>query len=468
MFQIPFRQLIFILAFTFSFLNISAQYKTINVEAPFPMEPIRIFEFPDRDFKITKYSASPNDQSKNNRAIAKAIDACNKAGGGRVVIPAGTWQAGPIHLKSNVNLHFEDGAVLSFSDNPTDYLPAVMTSWEGLECFNYSPLVYAYNCENIAVTGNGTLQPKMGIWSVWFKRPKPHMDALKQLYAMGATDVPVNERQMAQEEYNLRPHLIHFNRCENVLLEDFKIRNSPFWTVHMYMCNGGVIRKLDVYAHGHNNDGVDIEMSKNFLIEDCIFDQGDDAVVIKAGRNRDAWRLNTPTENIVIRNCVIKKGHSLLGIGSELSGGVRNVYMHDCSSPGAVNQILQIKTNERRGGFVENIYMENLETGNARRVVAIYTDVMYQWRRIVPTFETKLTPIKNIFVNNIKTKNTDAIYELLGDVNLPIRNVEIKNVQVDKVNKFLNAVQNVIDLKVENVTYSEYVEQENIDLYKDN
>lgn len=236
----------------------------------------------------------------------------------------------------------------------------------------------------------------------------------------------------------------------------------------MYMCNGGVIRKLDVYAHGHNNDGVDIEMSKNFLIEDCIFDQGDDAVVIKAGRNRDAWRLNTPTENIVIRNCVIKKGHSLLGIGSELSGGVRNVYMHDCSSPGAVNQILQIKTNERRGGFVENIYMENLETGNARRVVAIYTDVMYQWRRIVPTFETKLTPIKNIFVNNIKTKNTDAIYELLGDVNLPIRNVEIKNVQVDKVNKFLNAVQNVIDLKVENVTYSEYVEQENIDLYKDN
>mgnify|MGYP000099122350 CR=1 FL=1 len=143
------------------------------------------------------------------------------------------------------------------------------------------------------------------------------MDALKELYTMASTDVPVEQRQMAKGENHLRPHLIHFNRCKNVLLDEFKIRQSPFWTIHLYMCDGGIVRNLDVKAHGHNNDGIDLEMSRNFLIENCVFDQGDDAVVIKAGRNQDAWRLNTPCENIVIRHCNILKGHTLLGIGSE-------------------------------------------------------------------------------------------------------------------------------------------------------
>ena len=156
---------------------------------------------------------------------------------------------------------------------------------------------------------------------------------------------------MAKGENNLRPHLIHFNRCKNVLLDQFKIRESPFWTIHLYMCDGGIVRNLDVYAHGHNNDGVDLEMSRNFLIEDCKFDQGDDAVVIKAGRNQDAWRLDTPCENIVIRNCDIIKGHTLLGIGSEMSGGIRNVYMHDCAAPDSVFRLFFAKTNHRRGRF---------------------------------------------------------------------------------------------------------------------
>ena len=162
-----------------------------------------------------------------------------------------------------------------------------MTSWEGLECYNYSPLLYAFECENVAITGKGTLQPKMDTWKVWFKRPQPHLEALKELYTKASTDVPVIERQMAVGENHLRPHLIHFNRCKNVLLDGFKIRESPFWTIHLYMCDGGLVRNLDVKAHGHNNDGIDFEMSRNFLVEDCSFDQGDDAVVIKAGRNQD-------------------------------------------------------------------------------------------------------------------------------------------------------------------------------------
>lgn len=157
-----------------------------------------------------------------------------------------------------------------------------MTSWEGLECYNYSPLIYAFECENVGISGKGTLAPVMGTWRTWFKRPEAHLNALRQLYSMGSTDVPVEQRQMARGENHLRPHLIHFNRCKNILLEDFHIRQSPFWTIHLYLCNSGVVRHLDVQAHGHNNDGIDLEMSRNFLIENCKFDQGDDAVVIKS------------------------------------------------------------------------------------------------------------------------------------------------------------------------------------------
>lgn len=430
-------------------------YEEIVVEAPFPMDTIKVMIYPDKDFTITDYGAKEGGETLNTDAIAAAMDACNRAGGGRVVIPAGIWLTGPIHFKSNVNLHLEEGAILSFTDDPADYLPAVKTSWEGLECYNYSPLVYAYECENIAITGSGMLQPKMDTWRVWFKRPKPHMDALAELHEKMVADVPVEERQMAQEDYNLRPHLIHFNRCENILLDGFKIRESPFWTIHLYMCNNGVARNLDVRAHGHNNDGIDLEMSRNFLVEDCTFDQGDDAVVIKAGRNHDAWRLDTPSENIVIRNCTILEGHVLLGIGSELSGGIRNVYMHDCVAPQSVDRFIFIKTNHRRGGFVENIYMDNLKSGKTMRVLEIDTDVLYQWRNLVPTHETRITKIDGIHINNITCEEADAIYDLKGDERLPIQNIELKNIHVDKVNKFVKNVEHAENIIEENVSYGE-------------
>ncbi|NDV81993.1 glycoside hydrolase family 28 protein [Bacteroides sp. 51] len=430
-------------------------YETVKVEAPFPMDPIKVFVYPPKDFPITAYGAIEGGERNNTKAIADAIEACNKAGGGRVVVPAGTWLTGPIHFKSNINLHLEENAVLRFTDNPNDYLPAVMTSWEGMECYNYSPLLYAFECENVAITGKGMLNPKMDLWKIWFKRPAPHMEALKQLYTMASTDVPVEERQMAVGENNMRPHLIHFNRCKNVYLDEFKIRESPFWTIHLYMCDGGVVRNLDVKAHGHNNDGVDLEMSRNFLIEDCTFDQGDDAVVIKAGRNRDAWRLDTPCENIVIRNCTILEGHTLLGIGSEISGGIRNIYMTNCYAPNSVHRLFFVKTNHRRGGFIENIHMENVECGSTRRVLEIDTDVLYQWKDLVPTYEERITRIEGIYMNNVTCKTAKAIYELKGDAKLPVKNVEIKNVHVDEVAEFIESVSNVENVVEENVTYTQ-------------
>lgn len=430
-------------------------YKTIEVDAPFAMEGIRECIFPAQDFSIADYGAVAGGEVSNTEAIARAIEACNKAGGGRVVVPAGEWLTGPIHLLSNVNLHLAEGATLRFTDNPSDYLPAVMTSWEGMECYNYSPLVYAFECENIAITGTGTLAPIMDTWRTWFKRPKPHMEALKQLYTMASTDVPVEERQMAVGENNMRPHLIHFNRCKNILLDSFKIRESPFWTIHLFLCDGGIVRNLDVYAHGHNNDGVDIEMSRNFLIENCQFDQGDDAVVIKAGRNQDAWRLNAPSENIVVRNCTVLQGHVLLGIGSEMSGGVRNVYMHDCEVRDSVFRLFFVKTNHRRGGFVENIWMKRVEAEAMQRVMEVDMDVLYQWRDLVPTYRDSITRIRGLYMEDVTCKRTQAIYDLKGDARRPIREVELKNITVGEVTDFVKRVVNAEQVSEENINYTQ-------------
>lgn len=428
-------------------------YKEIRVEAPFPMPVIKEYTFPAKDFNILKYGAKAGGQKDNTKAIAKAIKACNKAGGGRVVIPAGTWLTGPIHFKSNVNLYLEEGAVLSFTDNPNAYLPAVQTSWEGMECYNYSPLIYAFQCRNIAITGKGTLKPKMDTWRKWFARPQAHMDASKKLYTMASTDVPVEQRQMAEGENHFRPHLIQFNRCENVLLDGFKIRESPFWTIHMLMCRNGIARNLDVYAHGHNNDGIDLEMTQDFLVEDCTFDQGDDAVVIKSGRNQDAWRTHTPTQNVVIRNCNIVNGHVLLGIGSEISGGVRNVYMTNCHVKSEVNRVFYVKTNHRRGAFVDNIYMENCTAKAAEEaVVEINPDVLYQWAAM-PTYATKITEIKGLHIKNVSCEQAKGIVKLVGDLRLPPRQIEIDNVHVGTVTEFISKVDNVQDLKLTNITY---------------
>jgi len=430
----------------------SSQTTVTAPEAPFEFAPLTMHEFPSKDFIITKFGAKKGNVSATTAAFRKAMSACHKAGGGRVVVPEGEWLTGPVHFESGCQLFLSEGSTLVFEDDPSLYLPAVKTSWEGTECMNYSPLIYACECENVSIAGSGTIAPKMDFWRTWFARPDAHIQATRQLYAMCSTGVPVEHRRMEEGEANMRPHLIQFNRCTNVRLENFKIRESPFWTIHLYMCKDAWVHGLDVYAHGHNNDGIDVEMTQHVLIEDCTFDQGDDAVVIKAGRNQDAWALATPTEDVVVRNCTVVKGHCLLGIGSEMSGGVRRVYMHDCHTTDDVLRIFYIKTNHRRGGFIEDISMENVSAAKALRVFEIDTDVLYQWRDIVPTFETAVTRIRNISIRNAECKEADAVYELRGDSRDPIEGVNIENIRVGKVNKFLNNIEYVRGLQVSGVS----------------
>ncbi len=421
----------------------------IQVQAPFSIPEITVPDFGTcKTFSIVDFGAVLGDKQKNSLAIAKAISAASEAGGGIVEITAGEWLTGQVHLKSNVNLHLNKGAVLLFDDDPKDYLPAVNTSWEGMECMNYSPLIYAWKCKNIAITGEGTIKAKMNLWKVWGARPRPHMESLKRLYNMSYQNVPTEERLMVNDTAHLRPHLIQFNRCENIRLEGFSIINSPFWTIHMYLSKNILLRKLNVYAHGHNNDGFDPEMSQNILVEDCQFDQGDDAIAIKSGRNQEGWRIQVPTKNLVIQNCTVKNGHQLIAIGSELSGGIENVYVHDCvvNDGAKMFHVVFIKTNERMGGYVNNIYIKNIKAGKMDLgILGIETDVLYQWKNLVPTYVRKLTPIKNIYLENIKATNVKFESRILGQKEMPVENIFMKNVAADTIRDKMQIHENVIN-----------------------
>jgi polygalacturonase len=428
--------------------------KEVIVKAPFEMPAIKMPDFSNcKKLSIIEFGAIKGDKVKTSKAINKAIDKANKMGGGIVVIPEGEWLTAKIHFKSNVNLHLNKGATLLFSEDPKDYLPAVHSTWEGYECMNYSPLIYAYQCKNIAITGEGELKAKMDVWKTWFKRPSGHMESLKRLYYLASYNKPMEERQMVNDSANFRPQFIQFNRCENILMDGVTITNSPFWTIHPFLSKNVILRNLKVYAHGHNNDGVDPEMSQNMLIENCVFDQGDDAIAIKSGSNQDAWRLNTPSKNIVMRNCTVKNGHQLVAIGSELSGGVENVFIDKCTvvDGAKLNHLLFIKTNERRGGYVKNIYMSNIVAGKIDLgILGIETDVMYQWRDLVPTIERRLTPIKNVYLENVKATDVKFISRVLGQKELPVENIFLKNVHADLIKGNLSIHENLLNFESQN------------------
>ena len=399
------------------------------------------------DFSIAEFGARP-DGTLCTRAFEGAMTACAQAGGGRVVVPKGRWLTGAIRFRSNCELVVSDGAEVLFSQKPEDYLPAVHTSWEGIECWNYCPLVYAYCCTNVAITGTGTLRAYEGAWSKTAWYPWVWQDngvgaARRQLYDWGATNAPVESRQIwKMKNANTRPHFVQFNRCTGVRWEGFKVRNSPFWTLHLYLCDGVEVLGLDVCAHGNNNDGIDIEMTRNVLVENCTFDQGDDGVVIKSGRNQDAWRLHQPTENVLIRNCHVKNAHTVLGIGSEISGGVRNVRMESCRAE-TPNRVFYLKTNHRRGGFLEGISCENVMCREVREsVFEIATDVLYEWAKF-PDYKVAVTRISDITARNIRVGKAKNVVVLKGDKRLPPRNIVAEDIFADKVTGRLQDVQNI-------------------------
>jgi polygalacturonase len=340
--------------------------------------------FPKRDFKIIDHGAVAGGSSDCTDAIRKAIDACRAAGGGRVVVSPGVFLTGAIHLRSNVNLFISEGATLKFSTDPAKYLPVVFTRFEGTECLNFSPPIYAFEQENIAITGPGVVdgQASKENWWAWARRAADDADSpakadIGRLLDFGQRGVPVEQRVFGAGHF-LRPNFIQLYRCRNVLIEEIAIRNSPMWEIHPVLSVNVTVRGVKISSHGPNNDGCNPESSRDVLIEDCVFDTGDDCIAIKSGRDNDGRRVATASENIVIRNCTMKDGHGGVVMGSEMSGNIRNVYVENChmDSPN-LDRAFRIKSNARRGGIVENIFARNVEIGRVAEAV-LTIDFLYE------------------------------------------------------------------------------------------
>ncbi len=334
------------------------------VQAPFPIPQFSRPAFAENQYTILDFGAQSGGQVTNTEAIAAAIEACVEAGGGRVVVPEGLWLTGPIHLQSNVELHLEYGAVLQFSTVPEDYLPVVFTRVGGVELYNYSSLIYAKDAENIAITGPGKLDGQGLSWAPWKEKET------NEAFRMAAAGVPVGERVFGTREAAIRPSFINFVNCRNILLEGFTIGSGPNWTIHPIYCENIIIRRVTVDTWGPNNDGIDIDSCRNVLIEHCRFNTEDDCVVLKSGYNEDGRRVARPTENVIMRHCTSNRGHGGLVIGSEMSGDVRNVFMHDCTFDGT-DRAVRIKSRRDRGGVVENIFVEDLLVKDMQREVIL-------------------------------------------------------------------------------------------------
>jgi polygalacturonase len=327
------------------------------------LKNIKVPEFKKVVYNIVEYGAIADGQTDIKTALDKAISLCSISGGGEVLIPKGKFYiAGPVVLKSHVNLHFEDGAELVFSGDPKDYLPAVLTLWEGTELYNYSPLFYAYQCSDIAVTGNGIINGSASKnFAAWRPQGSAEQNKLRQ---MGHDGTPVYERLFG-DGYHLPPDMIQFFGCKNVLISGITILDAPYWVIHPVLCNNVTVEHVTINSHNLNNDGCDPESCTNVLIQYNKFDTGDDGIAIKAGRDQDAWRIGQPTENVVVRFCEFTSKANGLCIGSEMSAGVRNVYMYNVLIHHCLSAIY-FKSNLDRGGFIENIHVNNVQCDTAK------------------------------------------------------------------------------------------------------
>lgn len=392
-------------------------------EVPRILARIRPPEFPRRDFRITDHGGVGDGKSDAQPAFARAIDACTAAGGGRVVVPAGTWWvAGPIHLKSNVHLHLEEGSTIRFSPEAKHYLPLVLTRWEGTELYNYSPMIYAYQATNVAITGRGTIDGNSkDSFATWKERQEPAQMRLRQ---MGHDGVPVQQRIFGEGHW-LRPSMIQFWGCRNVLVEDLSIVDAPFWIVHPVYCQNVIARGLKITSWNTNNDAVDPDSSVDVLIENCVFNTGDDGVAVKSGRDQDAWRVGQPTENVIVRNCDMNSKANGLVIGSEMSAGVRNVFMENCRI-GKVRKGIYFKSNLDRGGLVERIRIRNVSVDDSEIFIFFTTDYHGYRGGNAPT------AFRDIVLENITCRETDKGIEAVGVPASPLRDIVLDDITVQQ------------------------------------
>ena len=400
-------------------------------------------------FNVLDYGASPCGEAKCTEAIRKAIDAASAKGGGTIYFPAGTYLTGPVRLQSHITLFVDAGATLKFSTNFDDYLPMVPSRWEGIAVTNFSPLIYAYRADHIAIVGRGTLDGQGQVW--W--------DAIRQLSARDAIKTKwrqefarLNGQIIAESNYSplnrgfLRPPFIQPYECSNILIEGITVTNSPFWTITPVYCDDVTVHAATVTnPQSPNTDGINPDSCRNVHISDCHISVGDDCITIKSGRDAAARRIGRPIENVTIVNCTMLAGHGGVSIGSEMSGGVKNITIANCVFDGT-DRGIRIKATRGRGGMVEDIRVSNIVMRNIKEEALLLT--MFYTRTPIEPLSDRTPAFRNIHFNGI-TGDAKIACDLTGLEELPIENITFNDIQLETQTGFM--MKDAKDIELHNV-----------------
>lgn len=462
---------------------------------PFDMPVVQRPSFPDYQVDIRDFGAKADGETLNTEAINNAIKAVSEKGGGKVVIPEGLWLTGPVVLQNNVNLHVEKNALVLFSGD-ADLYPLVRTSFEGLDMLRCQSPISAMNAENIAITGHGVLDGSGDSWrpvkrnkmtdgqwksllksggvvdesgKVWY----PNEGALKASILTGSKE----KREISDSEWEgmkrwLRPVLLSIVKSKRVLLEGVTFHNSPSWCLHPLSCEDLTLNGVKVFNpwYSQNGDALDVESCKNVVVTNSLFDAGDDAICIKSGKDADGRRRGEPCENVLVKNNTVLHGHGGFVVGSEMSGGVRNVYVADCTFIGT-DVGLRFKSTRGRGGVVENVYVDNINMINIPGD-ALIADLYYAVKDApgapVPAVTEETPSFKNIHISNISCKGAGRAMFLNGLPEMPIENFSVRNMRITDAQKgaFINKVAGVtlenIEIETADNTYLQVENTTNI------
>ncbi|WP_114822182.1 glycoside hydrolase family 28 protein [Chryseobacterium sp. KLBC 52] len=475
--------------------HVYAQNLDIYKNIEFAMPQVVETSFTANTVSITQFGGVSGGNVKNTQAFKKAIDDLSKKGGGKLVVPRGMWLTGPIELKSNINLHVEEGAFIIFSKDKNDY-PLVDVSFEGLNTTRCQSPISAKNATNIAITGKGVIDGSGDAWRA-IKKSKVAESEWKEIIKSGGilssdgkTWYPSESYKkgfessssfnvpdkISKDELNtvkdfLRPVMVSLVGCDKVLLDGPTFQNSPAWNLHPLMCSNLILRNLTVRNpwFSQNGDGVDLESCKNVLIYDNTFDVGDDAICIKSGKNEDGRKRGMPTENVIIKNNIVYHGHGGFVVGSEMSGGARNIHVSDCTFIGT-DIGLRFKTTRGRGGIVENIYIKNIDMINIP-TQTIGFNMFYEGsspvledgqkqegnkspEKVYPV--TEETPIfRNIFFKNINAVNSYEAITLFGLSEMNLKNIVIEDSKFDTKKALTIVDADGIQLKNVTMKYTE-------------
>jgi DNA sulfur modification protein DndE len=449
---------------------------------------VRQAQFKKDTFNLRQYGAVADGQTLNTSAFQKAISACAAKGGGTVLVPAGLWLTGPIVLQSNVNLHLANGALVQFTPDRSQY-PLIKTTWEGEDAVRSQAPISGVDLQNIGITGNGTFDGNGDAWRP-VKKSKLNESEWKKLVASGgvlndkkdywypsAASLKGNlmaasgqkRKSLNPADFDdirdyLRPNMLSLTRCKQILLEDFTIQNSPAWTIHPLLCEDITLRHVTAKNpwYGQNTDALDLESCRNGVVEDCTFDVGDDGICIKSGRDEEGRKRGVPTENFIFRNCRVYHAHGGFVIGSEMSGGARNLFVSNCSFMGT-DVGLRFKTARGRGGVVENIYVDGVAMNNIAGQ-AILFDMYYAAKDPVPLAGESTAPpvieaqplgegtpqFKGFYIKNVVCKGAETGILVRGLPEMSIKDISLENITLECQKGML--CQEAENIRLKNVT----------------